>query len=171
MDYMDLVVPGTWNDEWNISGHDFATITCLIFKDYISCKWFEMYYVYSGKAAMRCYWTVTALHQCESRHAYRHCKWKSQVLKCIWREQDVKKGFPIPYSEQCAEIKTVIGGHSGQLDFFPMFPFCHHDYRCTIAMLGTQMHERYDIDRCALLSLCSLKIKECGFHHYFANST
>ena len=70
MDYMDLVVPGTWNDEWNISGHDFATVIWLIFKDNISCKCieFEIYYVYSGKAAMRCYWTVTALHHYERRH-------------------------------------------------------------------------------------------------------
>ena len=63
------------------------------------------------------------------------------------------KGLPISHLEQRAEIKTVI---EGQLDFFSMFPFCHHDYRCTIATLGTQMHERYDIDRWALLSLSSL---------------
>ena len=67
-------------------------------------------------------------------------------LNTFWMSQMSTDDPKFSHSERRAKIKIVIGG---QLDFFSMFLFCHHNHWHAIAILDAQMEKRYDIRRWA----------------------
>ena len=72
----------------------------------------------------------------------------------VWKSKMSTRDWKFLHSERRANSKIDIGG---QLDFFSMFPFCHYNHQHAIAILDTQMEERYNINFWAQQSRRSLK--------------